>query len=96
VGCRVIKRPLKRPRRRWNDNIRMDLKELRWMVVEWIHLDQDRNTCRDLVDTIMMFRLPQNVGKFLISWKTRPISFSRRTVLSIATILLRDLAEPSP
>jgi len=37
------KRPLARPRRRWEDNIRMDLRETRWECVDWIHLAQDRD-----------------------------------------------------
>jgi hypothetical protein len=36
------KRPLGRPMRRWEDNIRMDLREIRWEDVDWIHLAQDR------------------------------------------------------
>jgi hypothetical protein len=41
VGRHEGKRPLGRPRRRWEDNIRMDPRELRWQGVEWIHLAQD-------------------------------------------------------
>jgi hypothetical protein len=37
------KRPLARPRCRWQDNIRMDLKEIMWEGVDWIHLAQDRD-----------------------------------------------------
>jgi len=37
------KRPLGRPRRRWEDNIRKDLKEIGWEVVDWMHLAQDRD-----------------------------------------------------
>jgi hypothetical protein len=36
------KRPLVRPRRRWEDGIRMDLREIGWWSVDWIQLDQDR------------------------------------------------------
>jgi hypothetical protein len=36
------KRPLGRPRRRWEDGIRMDLREIRWGSVDWIQLAQDR------------------------------------------------------
>jgi hypothetical protein len=43
VGKREGKRSLGRPRRRWGDNIRMDLREIWWDGVEWIHLAQDRN-----------------------------------------------------
>jgi hypothetical protein len=37
------KRPLGRPRRRWEDNIRMDLREIGWKDVDWVHLAQDRD-----------------------------------------------------
>jgi len=73
----------------------MDLKEMRWMVVEWIYLDQDRDKFWAVVDMIMVLRSQQNAGKFLISWNTRPIRFSRRTVLNIAIILIRQLTDLS-
>ena len=76
--------------------ILMYLKEMRWMVVEWIHLDQDRDECWALVDMIMTLRLQKNAGKFLISWNTRPIKFSRWTMLNIATILIRQLTDLPP
>jgi hypothetical protein len=37
------KRPLGRPKRRWADNIKMDLREIGWDGVDWIELEQDRN-----------------------------------------------------
>jgi hypothetical protein len=43
VGKPERKRPLGRPRRRWEDNIRMDLREVGWERVDWMHLAQDRN-----------------------------------------------------
>jgi hypothetical protein len=36
------KKPLRRPRHRWEDNIRMDLRKLGWEAVDWMHLAQDR------------------------------------------------------
>jgi hypothetical protein len=51
------KRPLERPRRRWEDGIRMDLREIGWGSVEWIHLAQDRDRWRALVNTVMNFRV---------------------------------------
>jgi hypothetical protein len=42
VGKPEGKRPLGRPRRRWEDGIRMALNEIGWGSVEWIHLDQDK------------------------------------------------------
>jgi hypothetical protein len=41
VGQYERKRPLRRPRRRWEDNIRLGLREIAWKGVDWIHLAQD-------------------------------------------------------
>jgi hypothetical protein len=53
VGKPEGKRPLGRPRRRWVDNIRMDLVEVSWGDVDWIGLVQDRDRWRDLVNTVL-------------------------------------------
>jgi hypothetical protein len=58
VGEPEGKKPLRRPRRRWEDNIRTDLKEIGWEGVDWIHLAQDRNQRRDLMNTVMKLRVP--------------------------------------
>jgi hypothetical protein len=50
IGKPEAKRPLGRPRRRWEDNIRMDLKEIGYQNVEWIHLTQDRDHWRAVVN----------------------------------------------
>jgi hypothetical protein len=47
------KRPLGIPRRRWEDNIRMDLREIGWGGMDWIDLAQDRDQLRALVNTVM-------------------------------------------
>jgi hypothetical protein len=47
------KRPLGRPRRRWVDNIRMDLVEVGWLDVDWIGLAQDRDRWRALVNLVL-------------------------------------------
>jgi hypothetical protein len=52
------KRPLGRPRRRWEDNIRMDLREIKCKVVDWIHGAQDRDQWRAFVNTVMNLRVP--------------------------------------
>jgi hypothetical protein len=52
------KRPLGRPRRRWVDNIRMDLREVGWGDVDWIGLVQDRNRRRALVASVLNLRVP--------------------------------------
>jgi hypothetical protein len=51
------KRPLERPRRRWEDGIRMDLREIGWGSVNWIQLAQDRDRWRTLVNTVMNLRV---------------------------------------
>jgi hypothetical protein len=50
-------RPLGRPRRRWEDGIRMDLREISWRSVDWIQLAQDRDRWRFLVKTVMNLRV---------------------------------------
>jgi hypothetical protein len=57
VGTQEGKRPLGRPRRRWVDNIKMDLREIGWEGVDWIDLDQDRDQWRVLVNTVMNLRV---------------------------------------
>jgi hypothetical protein len=58
VGKSEGKRPLGRPRRRWVDNIRMELGEVGWGDVNWIGLAQDRNRWRALVNSVLNFRAP--------------------------------------
>jgi hypothetical protein len=58
VGEPEGKRPLGRSRRRWVDNIRMDLGEVGWGVVDWVGLAQDRNRWRALVNSILNLRVP--------------------------------------
>jgi hypothetical protein len=57
VGKPEGKRILKRPRRRWVDNMKMDLREIGWDV-DWIELAQDRDQWRALVNTVMNLRVP--------------------------------------
>jgi hypothetical protein len=61
----VGKRPLGRPRRRWVDNIRMDLGEVEWGDVDWIGLAKARNRWRALVNSVLNLRVPRNAGKLL-------------------------------
>jgi hypothetical protein len=58
VGKVEGKRPLGRTRRRWVDNIRMDLGEMRWADVVWIVLAKDRNRWRVLVNSVLNLRVP--------------------------------------
>ena len=55
VGKPEIKRPLGRPRRRWDDNIKMDLQEVGWGT--WIDLAQNRNRWRALANAVMNLRV---------------------------------------
>jgi len=73
------KKPLRRPRFKWEDNIEMDLQEVRcgrmdWINLtqdrkyggmDWINLTQDRDRWRALVIGVMNFRVPCNAGNFL-------------------------------
>jgi hypothetical protein len=54
VGRTERKRPLGRPRRRWEDNIKMDLREIGIDVANWIRLAQDRVKWRTFVNTVML------------------------------------------
>jgi hypothetical protein len=58
VGKPEGKRPLGRPRRRWVDNIRMDLGDVGWSDVDWIGLAQDRNRWRGVVNSVLNLRVP--------------------------------------
>jgi hypothetical protein len=58
VGKPEGKRPLGRPRRRWVDNIKMDLREIGWGSKDWIELPQERDKWRALVNTVMNLRVP--------------------------------------
>jgi hypothetical protein len=65
VGDPEGKRPLGRPRRRWVDNIKIDLREIGWDGGDWIDLAQNRDHWRALVKAVMNLRVPENAGKFL-------------------------------
>jgi hypothetical protein len=58
VGKPEGKRPLGRLRRRWVDNIKMDLVHMEWGVEDWIVLAQDRDSWRALVNAVMNLRVP--------------------------------------
>jgi len=58
VGKPEGKRPLGRPRRRWEDNINMDLEEVGCEVMDWIDLSHDRDRWRAVVNAVMNFRVP--------------------------------------
>jgi hypothetical protein len=58
VGKPEGNRPLGRPRRRWVDNIKIDLRVIEWDGVDWIDLAQDRDQWRALLNTVMNLRVP--------------------------------------
>jgi hypothetical protein len=65
-ACRMLvgkpegERPLGRQKRRWMDNIKIDLSEIEWDGMDWIVLAQGRDQWRALVNTVMNLRVPQN------------------------------------
>jgi hypothetical protein len=58
VGRPEGRRPLGRPWRRWEDNIKMDIREVGWRGMNWIELAQDRDRWRALVNAVMNLRVP--------------------------------------
>jgi hypothetical protein len=79
VGKPDGKRPLRKPRRRWMDNIKMDRRQIGWDGIYWINLVQDRDQWRALMNTVMKLRVPLNLGEFLSSCTIG--SFSRKAQL---------------
>jgi hypothetical protein len=64
IACNILvgkpeeRKQLGRPRRRREDNIRMDLREIEWEGVDWMDLDQNRNQWRAVVNTVLNHRVP--------------------------------------
>jgi hypothetical protein len=58
VGRTGGRRPLGRPRRRWQDNIKMDLQEVGWRNMDWIDMAQGRARWRALVNVVMNLWVP--------------------------------------
>ena len=70
------KETIGRPRRRWEDNIKMDLQEMGGGCGDWMELAQNRDRWRALVSTVRNFRVPKMRG---ISWlAAEPVSFSEK------------------
>jgi hypothetical protein len=67
VGKPERRRPLGRPRRRWVNNVKVDLREIGRVDMDWMDLVKDRDQWRALVYTAMNFRVPSNAGKFFSS-----------------------------
>jgi hypothetical protein len=62
------------PRRRWEDNIKMDFRKVGCGGMDWIYLVEDREQWRASVNTVMNLRVPQNFGKFFSSCETGDFS----------------------
>jgi len=70
VGKPKGMRPLGKSMRRWEDNIRMDHREIWWEDVDWMHLDQDKDHWRGLVNAVMNLASSIKAGNFLANWVT--------------------------
>jgi len=79
VGRPEGKRPLGRTRRRWEDNIKMDLQEVGGSCGDWMELAEDRDRWRALVSTVMNLRVPKMRG--ISRLVAKPVGFSSRTLL---------------
>jgi hypothetical protein len=62
VGKPEGRRPLGRPRRRWVDNIKLDLRKIGWDGIDWIDQAQDRDQWRTFVNTVMNPRVHKMLG----------------------------------
>jgi hypothetical protein len=67
VGKHEGERQLGRPRRRWEDNIKMDLQEVGYGGMEWIDVAQDTDRWQAIVNAVMNLRVPLNAGNVLTS-----------------------------
>jgi hypothetical protein len=79
VGKPEGKRPLGRPKRRWEDGIKMDLREIGWRGLEWIQLAQDRDRWRAVVSAVMNLRVLAPRRQLVLVWKVR--TFDPMTLL---------------
>jgi hypothetical protein len=66
VGKPDGKRSLEKPRRRWKDNIKMDLRAVGWGM-DWLDIIQDRDRWRAVVNAVMKRRVSENAGNFFSS-----------------------------
>jgi hypothetical protein len=83
VGVRKLEQTrLSRTRRRWEDNINMDLKEIGWEGVDWIHLAQDRDRWQDLVNTVMNLWVLWTAGNVFSNWATVSQELCSKKLLS--------------
>jgi hypothetical protein len=89
VGKPEGKTPLGRPRRRWEDRIRMDLREIGWGRVEWIHLAQDRDRWRAILNTVMNPRVlaPRSWCRFSVTFNVTLLTIHLTCYNNIAASL---------
>jgi hypothetical protein len=79
-------RPRGRPRRKWEDNTKINLQEIRCGCVHWIDLAQDRGKWRALLNMVINFYVSSNDKNLLTSWET--ISFSRTLLHEVSSHLV--------
>jgi hypothetical protein len=79
VGKPEGKRPPGRHKHSWDDNFKVECREIGWGDVDWIHVDQGRDQCRALMNRVVNLQDPQNSGTYLSIWSN--VDFSRRTQL---------------
>jgi hypothetical protein len=72
VGKPEGKRPLGRPRSRWVDRFKMDLREIGWGGMNWVDLTQDRDQWRALINTVMHFRFHKMLGSSRVAAQLAP------------------------
>ena len=67
VGKPEGRRTLERSKRRWENNIQMDLEEVVWGGMDWNHVAQNRDEWRAVVNAVLSIRIPSNAGNFSIA-----------------------------
>jgi len=93
VGKPEGKRPLGRPRHKWEDNIKMDLQEVGCGGMDSIELAQDRDRWRALVSTVMNLRVPKMRG--ISTLTAEPVSSSRRMPDCWLEVSIRKVLRPA-
>jgi hypothetical protein len=85
VGKPDGKRPLGKLGYRWEENVKLDFKDIGWECLDWIRLAHDRHRWQAVVSTVINLHIQYNVGNFLTSPGTS--SFSRRTLLHVVGLM---------
>jgi len=89
IGKVEGKRSLERHWRRWEDNMRMGLREVRWEGADWIYLAQDRHHRWDLVNAVINVLFQKKTWNLFTRWVT--ISFSRKIPLQGVNYLIMNI-----